>query len=154
MERGVEDLQMAFAEIGDIQKTPGPKNRQIDRGDGCALVNRRTLGIYLDDGLRRIYVVVPSRYGSVFSYKKEGGRLILGNLKISAAVEDSARRRARGAAAEVAGRDRNYEWHNLARSVIESGESGPIVSHPPWTAGAARQPPGIDEIGIGDGRYA
>jgi hypothetical protein len=47
----------------------------------------------------------------------------------------------------------HYKWVDGAGAVVKRAKARAIVGNPPWAAGRAGNPPGIDEIGISNRGY-
>ena len=100
---------------------------------------------------------VPSGNGAVNGgEKKIRGRACRQKEIRGAGIGDGARGSSRweGLAGGVGFRNGHDEWSDGPSAVVEGTQASAVVGDPPRAAGSARDSPGIDEIGVGDGGYA
>ena len=142
LESGVIHLDFAAMEVCHVEVVCA-----VPFGNRAALVDGAFRGVVNDDRCRG--PAIPSRDGALFGDKDEPcrRRRAAGQRKIRSAIEDHSGRGRRRAAAWW-----NGDGHNKAQlgacAVIESGESGVVVGHPPGAGNAARQAPCVDELRI------
>ena len=157
---GVVYVDGTFVEVGGVEIAAAVESCACEAGvaraiggfdrDGGELRRRSAAGGYADGW-------VPSGYRAVNCREKKVRWCSRSQQEICwAAVGDRARRRAGGEDFAVGVRFGNghYEWVYDSGAVVERAQALAIVGNPPWTSRRAGDPPGIDEIRIGNRGYA
>jgi hypothetical protein len=156
----VVDVDRAFVEVGGIEVALA-----VDGGAGEAGVAGSVGGLYHHHGMRGRRRTaagysdgwVPSGDGAVNGGEKKIRGRACGQEEIrGAAIGDGARGSpgGEGLAGGVCFRNGHDEWIDGPSAVVEGTQASAVVGDPPRAAGSARDSPGIDEIGVGDGGYA